>query len=153
MKIKLKPLFKTLALVLGAAGLTVGCATPTGPVLAQDRVYERLQIKGPDSFHSTYHFTESNGELGFRFYSQGTSQSPCVKGFFKLTKSFESDAVIYTTKKDMAGCENYRLVFPNNDLSNGYVQSPLKDGNFYPVAELLAFWKNKGRAPDLTVKR
>lgn len=149
----MKTTLKILSLTLCAAALVAGCATQTGSVLAQDRVYKRVQVSGPDTFHSTYHFTESNGELGFRFYSQGTSQAPCTKGFIKLVKSIESDAVLYLTAYTMTGCVNFRLVFPNGDLSAGYIQRNLGNGEFAPVMEVLADWKRNGISPALIIQR
>ncbi len=120
--------------------------------VAQDRVYERTESTGYDFYYSKYVWTESNGELGYRFYSQGTSQSPCLKGFHPLIKSNEAGATIYTTQKTLRFCENFRFVFPNGDLSSGYKQDKLPTGEFMPIAIQLDEWRKAGMKPIYILK-
>lgn len=117
--------------------------------MAQDRVYARFN----NNVYLKYEFWDSKEELGFRVFSPIGTQDPCFKEFYKLTKSVESDAILFTTDKKIAGCLNQRFMFPNSDLSAGYVQGALPSGEFTPVKEMLATWKSKGINPSLIMKK
>ncbi len=77
----------------------------------------------------------------------------CSKGFIRLTKSHESGATLYFAKPPMRTCANYRFIFPNGDLSAGYVQVPLPNGEYLAVVEKLAEWQTKGVKASLVLKR
>lgn len=125
--------------------------------VAQNRKYVRnIPMRNAPPSHKIdveYQFTDSNGELGYRFISGMGKASACDEVYVKLVKSVESDTVLYTAVDLIRTCEPYRFVFPNGDLSSGYVQGQLPEGGFMPVHEKLAEWKSKGVNPSLTLKK
>ena len=124
--------------------------------VAQDRKYERSVplINVPPGQRSTveYHFTDSEGEVGFRYITSYPRPTPCNDGFIKLVKSVELGATLYTTVDLIRTCPLRRFVFPNGDLSSGYVQGELSEGVFAPVLEKMAEWESKGIKPSLILK-
>lgn len=144
MKFKSKLMVAAMVAMMGVAAM------------AQDRAYTRLGVTslGGPPILIEYRFTESNGELGYIFISGFGNKDACSTGFKKIIKSEESGAILYTeVDARLTGCSNIRFVFPNGDLSAGYVQVKLQDGGYKPVLDYLASLERKGIKPSLNLKK
>ena len=129
---------KTLNKLALALAMAATClAAVADPV----RTYERAG-RNLDGLAYKVHFKlhDSDDGVGYYYVPPARSDDPCTKGFIKMTKSAEANAIIFTGENKLPTCASRRFVFRNGDMSAGYLQFAPAGSTHKSVSESLKEW-------------